>query len=62
LDDWELEDASGKCLAALREVEAGRSWRVVYPRMWPRPPVEPLLAAKHRAENAALWALPNARR
>jgi hypothetical protein len=54
--EHELRNAHGTLVACIRP--EGDGWRVAQPHMIPEPPIESLKAAKHRAESAALWALP----
>jgi hypothetical protein len=54
--EHELRNAHGTLVARIRQ--EGDGWWVTEPRMIPEPPIEGLEAAKHRAESAALWALP----
>ena len=56
-DDWDLIGRDGKQLARIRQERASH-W-LAYPRMVPEPPLEGLEQAKTRAEQAALWALPD---
>ena len=51
-----LYDRDGRLAA--RIAQDGEGWWVVYPRVTPEPPIEPLDAAMRRAETVALWALP----
>jgi len=55
--DWELY-RGGRRVAAIRRVDPGKAYRLVHPSICPAPPIEPLQAAKHRAECVALWTLP----
>jgi hypothetical protein len=56
--DQELHK-NGKRLAAIRKIGLGETYRLIYPSIYPNPPIEPLQAAKHRAECVALWSLPS---
>jgi hypothetical protein len=55
--DFELLDAKGKVVAAIRQ--EGERWWVARPRCIPQPPLEELDAARARALRMALVALPN---
>jgi hypothetical protein len=54
--EHELRNAHGTLVACIRP--EGDGWWVAQPHMIPEPPIESLKAAQHRAESAALWALP----